>query len=516
MPDLPTPQDAAEAAEFSEVWDAVLSYADLCTSGSAAGAELAAEAFTRGIHEARAAESTARGAERRFPRLPRIPLLLTAVRTTAAEWEARGLGHRLDPGLRRWLTADGGAGAARYTGPPLRRPLALRALRDMREPDAALLWLAEAESLPLPLVARRLGLDPSAAAAELDRVRALFRGRCHRNHLDAPLDAECRAYAGLLVAVTRAPGGTDTPEDLSRHLAGCGECAGAAACLRASGGGLPVVLADGVIGWGGRVYLERRRRAAAAGLRGGRVDAAADTGLAVGTVARPWIGRTGILAAAVLVSALALTVSLMQAGTPAENVAARGTAGERPRSDPAFSAPPTAHPSDEERDTPGTPSASSTPRPTKDTGTTPTHGDRDTEPQGRSPGPLRDTQEARASEGAGEREETADSTDSGCEVAYDVVTEWSDGFEATVTVSTEAALHDWRLAWTFGGGQRVTQRWDAWITQNGTRVSAEAADYNRNVAAGGTFAFGFLGSTRHADPAPYDFTLNGESCRVAG
>lgn len=183
MPDLPTPQDAAEAAEFSEVWDAVLSYADLCTSGSAAGARLAAEAFSRGIHEARAAESTAWGAGRRVPRLPRIPLLLTVVRSTAADWEARGLGHRLDPDLRLWLHSEK---AARYTGPPLRRPLALRALRDMQEPDAALLWLAEAESLPLPYVARRLGLDPSAAAEELDQVRALFRDRCHRNHLDTP------------------------------------------------------------------------------------------------------------------------------------------------------------------------------------------------------------------------------------------------------------------------------------------------------------------------------------------
>jgi hypothetical protein len=242
----------------------------------------------------------------------------------------------------------------------------------------------------------------------------------------------------------------------------------------------------------------------------------------VGATVRPWIGRTGILAGAVLVSALALTVSLMQAGAPAENVASRRTAGQRPTSDGAFSTPPTARPMDEAPGTPGLPRASSTPRPTEDTGTTPPHGDRDTEPQGRSPGPLRDTQEARTSKGAGGSKRGRNATDSaqvpgaGCEVAYDVVTEWSDGFEATVTVSTGTALHDWRLAWTYGGGQRVTQRWDAWITQNGTRVSAEAADYNKNVAAGGTFAFGFLGSVRDANPAPYDFTLNGESCRVAG
>lgn len=74
MPDLPTPQDAAEAALFSECWDAVLSYADLCTAGSVAATRLATEAFALGIREARAGESgTSRNAGRRPARLPRIP-----------------------------------------------------------------------------------------------------------------------------------------------------------------------------------------------------------------------------------------------------------------------------------------------------------------------------------------------------------------------------------------------------------------------------------------------------------
>jgi hypothetical protein len=281
------------------------------------------------------------------------------------------------------------------------------------------------------------------------------------------------------------------------------ECAEAAACLRASGGGLPVALAGGVIGWGGLAYLERRRRAAEAGLSGGRVDAAADTGLAVGTAVRPRIGRTGILVGAVLVSALALTVSLLQVGTPGENVAARDTAGERPTADPSFSTPPTARPSDGDRT--GTPGASSTSRPADDTATTATQGDRDTEPQGEPSATLWETPGAASAAPA-----------AGCEVAYDVVDEWPNGFQATVTVTSEAALHDWRVAWTFGGGQRVTQMWDASVTQHGTRVTATAADYNKAVPADGHVALGFLGSRGDANPAPYDFTLNGESCGVTG
>lgn len=161
------------------------------------------------------------------------------MRTTAAAWEKEGQGHKLDPGLRLWLHSDE---AARYTGPPLERPIALRGLRDLQQADAELLWLAEAEALPLPLVARRLGLDPATTADELAQVARLFRDRCHRNHLDSPMDAECRSYARLLDAVTRSPA-ADTPEDLSRHLATCRRCAEAAACLRLNTGTLPGALA---------------------------------------------------------------------------------------------------------------------------------------------------------------------------------------------------------------------------------------------------------------------------------
>ncbi len=58
MPDLPTPEDAAEATLFSECWDAVLSYADLCTAGSSGDRQLASEAFSHGIREVRASEDS--------------------------------------------------------------------------------------------------------------------------------------------------------------------------------------------------------------------------------------------------------------------------------------------------------------------------------------------------------------------------------------------------------------------------------------------------------------------------
>ncbi|MEV7339393.1 cellulose binding domain-containing protein [Streptomyces sp. NPDC093544] len=493
MPDLPTPQDAAEAALFSECWDVVLSYADLCTSGSAAATQLATEAFSHGIRESRAGGSGTKGTGRRTARLPRIPLLLTSVRTTAAAWEQYGQGHRLDPELRLWLNSEK---AARYTGPPLHRPLALRGLRDMQEPDAALLWLAEVEALPLPAVARRLGLDPAAAAEELAQVRALFRDRCHRNHLDTPMDANCRSYARLLDAVTRSPG-AETPDDLSRHLSRCVECAEAAACLRLHGGGLPSALASGVIGWGGLAYLERRRRAADAGQLGGRRRAAVDTGIAESRMAVPRIGRTALLVTAVVVSALALTVSLM----PFDSAAGGGTTtagGESGNRQPVAD-PGTVLPSATSR-----PSGSSvSPDPSESAPPSATTPKPDTEPQGKSSSPAGTTQKAA---------EPTKSAAPTCAVRYQIVNEWPDGFQATVTVTSTKALATWRVSWTFQDGQSVTQMWDGTFLQQASRVTATAADYNRTVAAGAAFTVGFLGSWQGANSVPDDFALNGANC----
>ncbi|KOT41352.1 cellulose-binding protein [Streptomyces caelestis] len=491
MPDLPSPQDATEAALFTECWDAALSYADLCTAGSAAAAELAREAFAQGIRELREAESgTVRGHGRRPSRLPRIPLLLTAVRSTAAAWEDAGQGHKLDPDLRLWLHSEQ---AARYTGPPLDRPVALRGLRDLQPADAELLWLAEAEALPLPLVARRLGLDPATAADELAQVGRLFRDRCHRNHLDSPLDAECRSYARLLDAVTRSPA-ADTPDDLSRHLATCHRCAEAAACLRLHGGGLPGALTGGVIGWGGLAYLERRRRAAEVRLGAGRPDRAdPDAGGPADGTDGTRLARHGLLVAALLVSLLALAVSLMPFGDTADEGAAPPDADRQPVADPGPSLPPapTVLP-----DTPSPePSAGHTPE------RTPGREDPapDPEPQG--------TSSTAAAPGT-----TAPGEPAACRADYDLVNEWPDGFQATVTVTTRDPLDTWRVGFTLPDGQRITQMWDASVSQDGPRVTATAADYNRTVPAGGKLALGFLASWHGTNTPPTDITLNSRPC----
>ncbi|MEW2131242.1 cellulose binding domain-containing protein [Streptomyces sp. NPDC005435] len=492
MSDLPTPQDADESALFSECWDAVLSYADLCTSGSMTARQLADEAFTLGVRRLRAEGTAVRGPGRRPARLPVVPELLTAVRETAAEWESAGKGQGLDPDLRLWLNSET---AARYSGPPLTRPIALRGLRDMPEADATLLWLAEVEALPLTVVARRLGLDPQTVETELDQVRVLFRERCHRAHRDTPLDAECRSYARLLDAVTRSPG-AEEPDDLSRHLATCVPCAEAAACLRLQGGALPAALAGGVVGWGGLAYLERRRRAAE--VRLGAAGSSRNPGDPARDASRARAVRGGLLAAAGLISVVALGASLMPFGTSDGDEAAAAHDDQRPVAAPSTTRPTHA------------PSRSAAPATTRTLPVTPTPSAPKSRTRRATPSP-----EHRGSASApapGPTATASHAADPTCHVAYHLDDEWSDGFQATLTVTTDDALTDWQLAWTFDDGQRIGQTWDATPHQSGTQVTASAKSYNKSVAAHGSFAFGFVGTHGGGNHAPDDFSLNGSSC----
>ncbi|MGW4441559.1 cellulose binding domain-containing protein [Streptomyces sp. NPDC004682] len=495
MSDLPTPQDADETALFSECWDAVLSYADLCTAGSMTARRLADEAFTLGVRRLRAEGTAVRGPGRRPARLPVVPELLTAVRETAAAWEGEGQGQGLDPDLRLWLNSDA---AARYAGPPLTRPVALRGLRDMPEADASLLWLAEVEALPLSVVARRLGLDPQTVGTELDQVRVLFRERCHRAHRDTPLDAECRSYARLLDAVTRSPG-AEEPEDLSRHLATCVPCAEAAACLRLTGGALPAALATGVVGWGGLAYLERRRRAAEVRLGAG-APGRTGTGDLDRDASRGRVVRGGLLAAAGLISVVALGASLMPFGGSDGDEAAAAHDDQRPVAVPSATRP--SH----------VPSRSAAPATTRTVPVSPGPSTPKTRTRHATPSPKH---RGSASASAAAPAPTATATHAPtCQVAYHLDDQWSDGFQATLTVTTDDALDDWRLAWTFDDGQRIGQTWDATPHQSGSQVTASAKSYNKSVAAHGSFAFGFVGTHDGTNDDPRAFTLNGESCAV--
>ncbi|MHB9757818.1 cellulose binding domain-containing protein [Streptomyces sp. BYX5S] len=121
--------------------------------------------------------------------------------------------------------------------------------------------------------------------------------------------------------------------------------------------------------------------------------------------------------------------------------------------------------------------------------------------------------------------DTAGTTDPGtdpgpsgaCAVTYKVTGEWPGGFQADVTLKNTgtSAWNGWSLGWSFADGQKVTQAWNATVSQSGTAVTAKNVDWNGKVAPGSSVSFGFTGSragTANAGPAA--FKLGDRSCTV--
>jgi hypothetical protein len=494
-----------EAALLEEHWGPVLCFADLCTTSPAEAVRLAGEAFTQGIDW-----------KRQGARLPWAALLLTAALDAAGQWHAQGRSERLGSELRIWLNAERAA-AQRSGAPdqqPRQQPLALRALTEMPEADAALLWRVEVEGRTAPGTAAnstdkardegksRSGIrardGKKAREREIARVRAMFRESCLRVHAGGLSDEECRAYTRLLDAATRSPNATPS-EDLQRHLAGCAECGQAAVCLAPQGGGLPHALVTGVLGWGGPAYLERRRRAAASG------KAADEPAAAVSARRQP--ARSSAVAALALITILALVGVIATADGPstAEVGSARGVDGAA------------SHPSDDLASSRSLRPSRSSPSPAHQPGTA---GERGLRPPAKSSGPGSRTTLPRtpspAKPPAAEPQAHKPSPPVPrelCAASYRIVTEWKDGFKAEVRVTSRESLNGWTIGWTYPDGQRVNQMWDGTYTQHDGQVTATALSYNESVPSGKPFGVCFLSSWNGQNSAPRSFTLNGHPCQ---
>jgi len=99
-----------------------------------------------------------------------------------------------------------------------------------------------------------------------------------------------------------------------------------------------------------------------------------------------------------------------------------------------------------------------------------------------------------------------------CAVTY-TANQWSTGFTADVKVTNNGpAVTSWTLAWTYGGDQRVTNAWNATVTQAGQAVSATSVSWNGSLATGASAQFGFQATYSGTNQAPTSFTFNGASC----
>ena len=102
-----------------------------------------------------------------------------------------------------------------------------------------------------------------------------------------------------------------------------------------------------------------------------------------------------------------------------------------------------------------------------------------------------------------------------CRVSY-AKNEWPGGLTANVIITNTgaSAVNGWTVRFAFPGDTKVSNAWNATVTQNGSAVSAANLSYNAAIAPGGNVSFGFQGTWTGNDASPAAFTLNGTSCAL--
>ncbi|MDT0613168.1 glycoside hydrolase family 6 protein [Streptomyces lancefieldiae] len=104
-----------------------------------------------------------------------------------------------------------------------------------------------------------------------------------------------------------------------------------------------------------------------------------------------------------------------------------------------------------------------------------------------------------------------------CTVDYKVQNDWGSGFTAAVTVTNNgAATSNWSVGWTYAGSQKVSNSWNAKVSQSGAAVTAANESYNGTLSTGGSASFGFQATYSGSNAIPATFTLNGVTCNVDG
>ncbi|MFI0960051.1 ricin-type beta-trefoil lectin domain protein [Streptomyces sp. NPDC021080] len=233
-------------------WEAVFSYARLCTGGVRPAGMLTTASFTRLF-----GDSLHQGG----PSAAWRPQLLVTVRRLAAEWLTDPRRELLDPALL--AEADREDRAAARLLPPENRRLISRAFQRLPEPARCLLWHGEVEAERPEVPAALLGIFPEDAVMELERARERLREGCLEIHHELAPSQECRRYHRMLDVSFRR-GGTDLDPDLRAHMDECGHCRYAADQLSVFNGDLSVPLAEAVLGWGAGAYAASRKERAAA------------------------------------------------------------------------------------------------------------------------------------------------------------------------------------------------------------------------------------------------------------
>ncbi|MEU1852323.1 RICIN domain-containing protein [Streptomyces sp. NPDC019990] len=238
-------------------WQPVHDYAVICLASSAqVAAMVTGTAFHRTLNRLAFGDSA----------VALRPALLVTVRDTIREWSGDDRISAVLPALRKPAGGRGLRAATSMT--PENRMLAERAFQALPAAARCLLWHVEVEADPLSVPAGLLGMDTHIATASLEQARDTFREGCVNAHRELAPTRDCRFYNRLLDVPIRR-GGALLP-DVQDHLAQCPHCRNAAEQLSHFDGALGPLIAEAVLGWGVRRYLDSRPGRASHGARGGR------------------------------------------------------------------------------------------------------------------------------------------------------------------------------------------------------------------------------------------------------
>ncbi|MFI6544368.1 RICIN domain-containing protein [Streptomyces prunicolor] len=182
------------------------------------------------------------------------PRLLLTVRDTLREWTVEERISSVLPDLEK--PSGGRAMRAAKSMTSENRKLAERSFQTLPPFAQCLLWHTEVEAESITVPAALLGMDTDNASAALQQAHEKFREGCVRAHRELAPTPDCRFYNRLLDVPIRR-GGALLP-DVQQHLDQCRYCRFAAEQLSYFEGGLGVLLAEAVLGWGARPYLASR------------------------------------------------------------------------------------------------------------------------------------------------------------------------------------------------------------------------------------------------------------------
>ncbi|MCH0567394.1 ricin-type beta-trefoil lectin domain protein [Streptomyces sp. MUM 2J] len=226
-------------------WRPVHTYAAICLASSADVAAMATAAAFQQVFDRLTLGDP--GAALR-------PRLLVAVRDVVRRWAAT---DRITEVLPQLLKPAGGRGmrAAKYMTSENRK-LTEEAFAALPARFQCLLWHTEVEGEPISVPAALLGTDADTAGSLLEQAREKLREGCVSAHRERAPSKDCRFYNRLLDVPIRR--GKDLLPDVQQHLDQCRHCRFAAEQLGRFEGRLGELLAEAVLGWGARRYLDSR------------------------------------------------------------------------------------------------------------------------------------------------------------------------------------------------------------------------------------------------------------------